>query len=103
MSRCNSSIITMATLKWSTYIHYYNECYQPTEQHDDGIRLCRNETEHKDVSHPAGVTLEQSLTQRPVAVQRDLLVLGAHQVVDYVRPRCAAAPVTEPKHTNMHF
>ena len=58
-----------------------------TQQHHHRLRLGRDEAQHKDVLVAAVVALKHRLPQRALPVQRHLLALGSHQVVDNVAAR----------------
>ena len=61
------------------------------QQHDDTLRLRRNETQQKHVAAAAIVALENGLTERTVGMELHLLMLGAHQMRDNVGTRGVAA------------
>ena len=67
-----------------------------TEKHHDGIGFSRDESENKDIFNPAGVTLEDGLSEGSIFVQGDLLVLGAHQMIHDVGSGGVAAAVAKP-------
>lgn len=69
---------------------------EPAEKDDDGIAFGGDETEGKDVLRSTRVALGCSLSERRFGMQRDLLVLGANEVVNDVRTRGRAARVAEP-------
>ena len=68
----------------------------PAKQHHHTVSLRRDEPKHKDIPRAAAVALENSLPERSILVQGDLLVFGPHQVVHDVRPGRVASRVAEP-------
>eukprot|EP00760_Papus_ankaliazontas_P009432 PhM_4_TR14077/c6_g2_i1/m.60765 len=66
------------------------------EQHHHRVGFTRDEPQHKNIFAPAHKALEDCVTQGPVGVEGDFLVLAADQVLDNMRPRRAAATVAEP-------
>lgn len=65
----------------------------PAEEHDDRVCLCGDETQQKGIAAATVVAFEDRVAQRPVRMQRDLLVLRPHKMVDNVAGRRVAAPV----------
>lgn len=58
----------------------------PAKEYDDGITLGGDEPEQEDILRAARVALWRRLAQGALGVQRHLLVLGSHEVVDNVGP-----------------
>lgn len=56
-----------------------------TEQHNDRVRLCGDETEQEDILGAAIIALECRIAERRGGMQLDFLVAGADQMVDDVR------------------
>ncbi len=83
---------------------YDNACmYIPAQQNDDGIALCRNESQHKDVLTSTIITFGRRLSQRALGVQNNFLVFRANKVIDDVRRRGVAPGITEPFGTYQTF
>lgn len=57
---------------------------KPAKQHHHGVSLGRDEAQEEDVAAATVVTLQHSLTQRSIFMQRHLFAFGSHQVVHNV-------------------
>jgi hypothetical protein len=89
------------------------ECSSPAQEHDDGITLGGNESEHEHVlattvvaytivsiwaerRERSSLTFRHRFTQSTLLVKHDLFVLRLDEVVYNMRGGCVASGVAEP-------
>ena len=75
----------------------------PAKKNNNCITFCRDEAEHKDVLATAVVALGDSLSEGALAMEDDLLVLRAHEMVHNMRGRSVAPGVAKPLRTDEAF
>jgi hypothetical protein len=67
-----------------------------TEQHDDGVRLCGDETKDENILGSTVVTFQDCVAERRLGVQLHFFMASADQVVDDMGGRGITTGAAEP-------